>query len=96
MPQSRAAAIRPLPTVRRAATVGMVTSSARATSMGTFIEKTGTSKAAGSVPSQIRSPSTPKEFVNVPISELEGEYLVLRAGSVLGLRVEPLYATLDD
>jgi len=35
-------------------------------------------------------------FVNVPISELDGEYLVLRAGSVIGLRVEPLFATLDD
>jgi hypothetical protein len=40
--------------------------------------------------------AAPEAFVNVPISELEGEYLVLRAGSVLGLRVEPLYATIDD
>lgn len=35
-------------------------------------------------------------FVNVPISELEGEYLVVRAGSVIGIRVEPLYSSLDD
>lgn len=35
-------------------------------------------------------------FVNVPIGELEGEYLLVRAGSVIGLRVEPLFGTLDD
>jgi hypothetical protein len=40
--------------------------------------------------------AAPEAFVNVPISELDGEYLVLRAGSVIGLRVEPLFATLDD
>jgi hypothetical protein len=34
-------------------------------------------------------------FVNVPIGELEGEYLVVRAGSVIGIRVEPLYAAVD-
>ena len=38
----------------------------------------------------------PDDFVNVPISELEGEYLLVRAGSVIGLRVEPLFSTLDD
>ena len=35
-------------------------------------------------------------FVNVPISDLEAEYLVVRAGSVLGLRVEPLYSALEE
>jgi hypothetical protein len=40
--------------------------------------------------------SAPEAFVNVPISELEGEYLVLRAGSVIALRIEPLFGSLDD
>jgi hypothetical protein len=35
-------------------------------------------------------------FINVPIGELESEYLLVRASSVIGLRVEPQYATLDD
>lgn len=35
-------------------------------------------------------------FINVPIDELEGEYLLLRASSVIGLRVEPQYALVDD
>ncbi len=34
-------------------------------------------------------------FVNVPISDLEGEYLLIRANAVIGIRVEPLYG-LDD
>jgi hypothetical protein len=39
---------------------------------------------------------TPEAFVNVPISQLEGEYLLLRAGSILGLRIEPIFAAQDD
>lgn len=39
---------------------------------------------------------SPDAFVSVPISNLEGEYLVLRAGSVIGIRVEPHYAALED
>lgn len=35
-------------------------------------------------------------FVNVPINDLEGEYLVLRPSSVVGIRVEPRYTSLDD
>lgn len=35
-------------------------------------------------------------FVNVPIGQLEGEYLLVRAGSVIGLRVEPLFGMLED
>ena len=35
-------------------------------------------------------------FVNVPISQLEGEYLLLRAGSIIGLRIEPIFAAQDD
>jgi hypothetical protein len=39
--------------------------------------------------------ASPEAFVNVPISELEGEYLLVRASAVVGIRVEPLYG-MDD
>jgi hypothetical protein len=39
---------------------------------------------------------SPEAFVNVPINDLEGEYLVLRPSSVIGIRVEPKYTALDD
>ncbi|MCP9931932.1 hypothetical protein KBY82_14200 [Cyanobium sp. AMD-g] len=35
-------------------------------------------------------------FVNVPISDLTSEFLVLRAGSVQAIRVEPIYGALED
>jgi len=35
-------------------------------------------------------------FVNVPLGELEGEYLVVRPDAVTGLRVEPQFASIDD
>jgi len=35
-------------------------------------------------------------FVNVPTSDLDGEYLVVRANGVIGLRVEPQSSTVDD
>jgi len=35
-------------------------------------------------------------FVNVPMDDLQGEYLVLRPSAVIGIRVEPLYGSLDD
>jgi hypothetical protein len=38
---------------------------------------------------------TPDAFVNVPISGLEGEYLLIRASALVGLRVEPIYG-MDD
>jgi hypothetical protein len=34
--------------------------------------------------------------VNVPINQLEGEYLLLRAGSIIGLRIEPIFAPYYD
>jgi hypothetical protein len=40
--------------------------------------------------------SAPEAFINVPIGELEGEYLLVRASSVIGLRVEPQFAMIDD
>jgi hypothetical protein len=35
-------------------------------------------------------------YVNVPISELEGEYLVVRPSAVIAIRVEPRFNALDD
>lgn len=35
-------------------------------------------------------------FVNVPISDLEAEYLLVRPSAVQAIRVEPLYSSLDD
>jgi hypothetical protein len=34
--------------------------------------------------------------VNVPISELEGEYLGVRPSAVIAIRVEPRFNALDD
>jgi radical SAM superfamily enzyme with C-terminal helix-hairpin-helix motif len=35
-------------------------------------------------------------FVNVPITELPGEYLVIRPNSLHGIRVEPVYGAVED
>ena len=35
-------------------------------------------------------------FVNVPLGELDGEYLVLRPEAVIGLRVAPQFSAIDD
>ena len=35
-------------------------------------------------------------FINVPIADLPGEYLVLRPSAVQGIRVEPIYGAVDD
>ena len=35
-------------------------------------------------------------FINVPITELPGEYLVVRPSAVKGIRVEPVFGALDD
>jgi hypothetical protein len=40
--------------------------------------------------------SAPDAFVNVPLSDMEGEYLVVRPSSVIGIRVEPRYNALDE
>ena len=39
---------------------------------------------------------TADAFVNVPIADLQGEYLVVRPSHVVGLRVEPQYGAIDD
>ena len=40
--------------------------------------------------------SAPDAFVNVPLTEMEGEYLVVRPSSVIGIRVEPKFNALDE
>ena len=39
---------------------------------------------------------SPEAFINVPITELPGEYLVVRPGSLHAIRVEPIYGGLDE
>lgn len=39
----------------------------------------------------VLAPAAPETFVTVPLSGLESEYLVVRAGSVIGIRVEPVF-----
>jgi hypothetical protein len=36
------------------------------------------------------------DFVNVPISDLDGEYIVVRPSAVLAIRVEPEFNALGD
>jgi hypothetical protein len=33
------------------------------------------------------------EFVNVPIKNIQGEYMVIRPSSILGIRVEPMFSS---
>ena len=40
--------------------------------------------------------SAPDAFVNVPLADMEGEYLVVRPSSIIGIRVEPKYNALDE
>ncbi|MCP9927868.1 hypothetical protein [Cyanobium sp. CH-040] len=45
---------------------------------------------------EVLTASAPDTFVNVPISDLDGEYLVVRPSAVVGIRVEPRFNALDD
>ncbi|MBW4652851.1 MAG: hypothetical protein KME20_07470 [Kaiparowitsia implicata GSE-PSE-MK54-09C] len=36
--------------------------------------------------------SASSDFINVPIKNIQGEYMVVRPSSVLALRVEPIFA----
>ena len=40
--------------------------------------------------------AAPDAFVNVPLEDLELEYLVLRASSVIAIRVVPMFASILD
>ena len=33
------------------------------------------------------------EFLNVPIKNIQGEYMVVRPSSILGIRVEPIFTS---
>jgi len=46
--------------------------------------------------SVLHATAAPEAFVNVPISELDGEYLLVRANEVIGIRVEPQFTMGDD
>ncbi len=35
--------------------------------------------------------ATATDFINVPIKNIDGEYMVVRPSAVLGIRVEPLF-----
>ncbi len=37
--------------------------------------------------------ATSHDFITVPIKNVQGEYMVLRPSSVLGIRVEPVYSS---
>lgn len=37
-----------------------------------------------------------KDFINVPMKTVQGEYVVVRPASILAIRVEPVFATSVD
>jgi hypothetical protein len=37
-----------------------------------------------------------KDFINVPMKTVQGEYIVVRPASILAIRVEPVFATSVD
>lgn len=37
-----------------------------------------------------------EKFLNVPIKNIQGEYMVVRPSSILAIRVEPIYASSVD
>lgn len=38
----------------------------------------------------------PEAYVNVPINDLQGEYLVVRPSAIVGIRVEPQFSVNED
>jgi hypothetical protein len=44
----------------------------------------------------VLAPAAPDAFVSVPLQDLDSEYLVVRAGSVIGIRVEPVFGASQD
>jgi len=40
---------------------------------------------------ELVSKSDSEEFINVPIKNIQGEYMVIRPKSILGIRVEPVF-----
>ena len=45
---------------------------------------------------EVLTTSAPDTFVNVPIGDLDGEYLVVRPNGVIGIHVEPKFNALDE
>ncbi|GAB4527635.1 MAG: hypothetical protein Tsb0014_08510 [Pleurocapsa sp.] len=41
--------------------------------------------------SELITKSDSQDFINVPIKNIQGEYMVIRPASVLAIRVEPVY-----
>lgn len=41
--------------------------------------------------SELITKSDSQDFINVPIKNIQGEYMVVRPSSVLAIRVEPIY-----
>ena len=41
--------------------------------------------------SELMSKSDSEDFINVPIKNIQGEYMVIRPKSVLAIRVEPIF-----
>jgi hypothetical protein len=41
----------------------------------------------------VLAPAAAEAFVTVPLGGLEGEYLVVRAGAVLAIRIEPVFGS---
>ena len=41
--------------------------------------------------SELMAKSDSQDFINVPIKNIQGEYMVLRPSSVLAIRVEPVF-----
>jgi hypothetical protein len=39
---------------------------------------------------------TSTEFINVPIKNIQGEYMVVRPSSILAIRVEPIFSSSLD
>jgi hypothetical protein len=43
--------------------------------------------------SELVSKSDSSEFINVPIKNIQGEYMVVRPSSILAIRVEPVFVS---
>lgn len=41
--------------------------------------------------SELMPKSDSQDFINVPIKNIQGEYMVIRPASVMAIRVEPIY-----
>ncbi|HIK31866.1 MAG TPA: hypothetical protein IGS17_03175 [Oscillatoriales cyanobacterium M59_W2019_021] len=44
----------------------------------------------------VKPKATSKEFENVPIKNIQGEYMVVRPADIIAIRVEPIYTSSVD